>query len=121
MAMMIKRPGLVIGGVILIALIVLGLYGAAKLAFPIYIAMHRGDIELRLAQNDKRQQDQLDAKNLAAAQASMHPAPPPAELPPVHPAGSRTEDDWLAAGVARQIVSMSEAIRHPYQPLPKST
>jgi hypothetical protein len=30
-----------------------------------------------------------------------------------------TEDDWLASGVAREIVLMSEAIRHPDQPLPQ--
>jgi len=111
-----KRPGLLIGGVIVIAIIVFGLFVAAKIAFPFYIAMHRDEMDARLAQADQRQQEQLNAQNIAEARASNtpKPAPPPEPVPRNQP----TEDDWIAANVAREIVSMAESIRSSTGPLP---
>jgi hypothetical protein len=99
-----KRVGILIGGVMAIAIFVLGLFVAAKIAFPIYIGMHRDDIEMRLAQQDKKRQQEVI------------PQPNPTQPPPSN--NEPNEDDWIAANITREIVSMAEAMRNPTTPLP---
>jgi hypothetical protein len=113
-----KRIGILLGGVVAIAIFVLGLFIAAKVAFPIYIAMHRDDIETHLAQQDKKQQEEESARIMAQAKAASQPLPAaPVITPPDK--GQPNEDDWIAANTAREIVSMAEAIRNPNAAVPK--
>ncbi len=112
-----KKFLILAGGTIILAVIVFIGYVGVRLYLEYYFFSHREEIEQKLHKSVEAAQDKAVADD-QAQQTKLNDSIRNNTSFLVDPEGYQTEDNWLAAGIGREIAGMAFIILHPGGQLP---